>query len=186
MSPLDDPRGTTLLSLARAALVEALGGAAACASREPWLCEPGACFVTLSQQGALRGCIGSIEARRPLGEDVRANARGAAFHDPRFPRLLEVELPDTRIEVTLLSKLEPLEVQTEAEAIAALRPGVDGLVLSWGGRRGVFIPQMWQKLPEPALFLRYLRRKAELPLDGWPSGTRLQRFTARSWEEGEG
>jgi AmmeMemoRadiSam system protein A len=172
-----------LLGLARASLVEALRGPKALVPDEPWLKELGACFVTLTRDGALRGCIGSIEARRPLEEDVRENAQSAALHDPRFEPLPEAELDRVRVEVTLLSKLEPVDAQTEQQAIAALRPGIDGVVLSWGHRRGVFIPQMWEKLPDPAEFLRTLRRKAGLPADEWQSGTRLQRFTAQCWEE---
>ena len=185
MTQPEDARGRVLLALARASLAEALGGTKAVVPDERWLFEPGACFVTLKRHGELRGCIGSIEARRPLEQDLRENARSAAFRDPRFPPLDEGELASTRIEVTLLSKLEPLDVETEAQAIAALRPGVDGVVLSWGLRRGVFIPQMWERLPDPADFLRTLRRKAGLPADGWPSGARVQRFTAQSWEEEE-
>ncbi len=185
MSSVEDTRGPVLLCLARASLVEAMGGPEQAMPEEPWLREPGACFVTLTQENQLRGCIGSIEPRRPLGHDVRENARGAAFHDPRFPPLLEVELRETRIEVTVLSPLETVEVQTEAEALAALRPGVDGVVLSWGMKRGVFIPQMWEKLPVPAEFLFHLRQKAGLPVREWLSGTRVQRFTAACFEEEE-
>jgi uncharacterized protein len=179
-----DKRGQVLLSLARAALTESLGGAPVKVPDLPWLKAPGACFVTLTREGALRGCVGSLAAIRPLGEDVIHNARGAAFDDPRFPALAAAELKGTRIEVTVLSSLEKLDVQTEEEAIAMLRPGVDGVHLSWGMRRAVFIPQMWEKLPDPKRFLAVLREKAGLPKDRWSSGTRLERFTATRWEEG--
>jgi hypothetical protein len=177
-------QGNTLLTLARAALEESLGGPAAQAPDEPWLAEPGACFVSLKlkHDDSLRGCIGSIEPHRPLREDVVENAKAAAHRDPRFTPLRRNELALTRVEVTLLSPVEPLEVHTEAQALAALRPGVDGLILQWGGRRGVFIPQVWEHLPEPAEFLAALRRKAGLS-GGWQPGTRLSRFTASCWEE---
>jgi hypothetical protein len=177
-------KGNTLLKLARAAVEESLGGPAVQVPEEPWLTEPGACFVSLhlKHDDSLRGCIGSIEPHRPLREDVVHNARAAAWHDPRFVPLRHNELANTRVEVTLLSPVEPLEVHSEAEALAALRPGVDGLILQWGGRRGVFIPQVWEHLPEPAEFLAALRRKAGLA-GGWQTGTRLSRFTATHWEE---
>ncbi|MBI3180888.1 MAG: AmmeMemoRadiSam system protein A [Myxococcales bacterium] len=178
-------KGPLLLALARASLAHSLGGPSFDPPDVGWLGEPGACFVTLTQEGTLRGCIGSIEARRPLREDVLENARGAAFHDPRFPPLLAVELPQTRIEVSLLSPLEQLTVESEEEALRKLRPGIDGVFLEWGFRRGVFIPQMWQKLPDPKRFLECLKEKAGLPLLAWLPGTKVSRFTAQCWEEPE-
>jgi AmmeMemoRadiSam system protein A len=177
--------GRTLLRVARAAIAELLGGPAVPLPDEGWLYRPGAAFVTLRQQGRLRGCVGSLEARRPLGEDVQRNARAAAFHDPRFARLAADELPGTHLEVTLLSALEPLEARSEAQALERLRPGVDGLVLSWGGRQGTFIPQMWEVLPAPVDFLRQLKGKAGLPANFWHPDVRLQRFTAEKWKEDE-
>lgn len=184
MSQDNTLRGNTLLTLARAAVEESLGGPAVQVPDAPWLAEPGACFVSLhlKHDDSLRGCIGSLEAHRPLHQDVVHNARAAAHHDPRFAPLRHDELALTRVEVTLLSPVEPLEVHSEAEALAALRPGVDGLILQWGGRRGVFIPQVWEQLPGPAEFLAALRRKAGLA-GGWQTGTRLSRFTATHWEE---
>lgn len=176
-------RGNTLLSLARAALEESVGGPTVQAPKEPWLDELGACFVTLMKRdGALRGCIGSVEARRPLGVDVVENAKAAAHHDPRFPPFERNELADTRVEVTLLSPLEPVEAASETDALARLRPGVDGVVLAWNGRRAVFIPKVWEKVPDPKDFLAALQRKAGLPR-GWLPGTRLFRFTAQDWKE---
>jgi AmmeMemoRadiSam system protein A len=178
-------RGPTLLRLARAALEESMGGPEVKVPEEPWLAEPGACFVTLKERnGALRGCIGSLEPHRPLAQDVVENARAAAYRDPRFPPLARNELDTTRLEVSLLSPMEPLEAGSEAEALARLRPGVDGVLMQWGGRRAVFIPKVWEDLPEPADFLAALQRKAGLPR-GWLPGTRLSRFTAESWEEPE-
>lgn len=178
----EDP-GRTLLALARGSLVEAFGGARVRVPEEGWLAQPGACFVTLTAGGILRGCVGTLEPHRPLGEDAVVNARSAAFRDPRFPPLRADELAGTRIEVTLLSPVEPLPAMNEAEAIAALRPGVDGVVLLAGRRRGVFIPRVWEELRAPEDFLAHLKEKAGLPRAGWPPETRLSRFTARRWEE---
>jgi AmmeMemoRadiSam system protein A len=178
-------RGLTLLALARAAVDESLEGPQVQVPSEPWLNEPGACFVTLRKEGELRGCIGSLEAHRTLAEDLIHNARGAAHRDPRFEPLQRNELDRVRFEVSLLSPLEPLEVKTEQEAISALRPGTDGVLLQWGPYRGVFIPKMWKQLPDPLEFLAFLRRKAGLSSQDWYPGTRLWRFTAEDWAEPE-
>jgi hypothetical protein len=175
-------RGATLLALARSALVESTGGPQVVISSDPWLSEPGACFVTLRKSGELRGCIGSVEPRRALGVDVVENAKAAAYSDPRFPPFRKAELPATRVAVTLLSPIEPTEAKSQGEAISLLRPGVDGVVLQWGGRRAVFIPKVWEKLPEPSRVLVALQHKAGWP-GGWMPGMTLSRFTAEDWAE---
>ena len=176
-------RGHVLLRVAREALEAAFGGPPAPAHDEPWLQEPRAVFVTLEKHGELRGCVGQLEPRLSLLEAVRDAARGAAFRDGRFPPLAPEELPEVQLEVSVLSPLERLEVASEREALASLRPGLDGLVLSNGGRRGVFIPEVWKQLPDPADFLAQLKRKAGLPPLALP-GTRYERFTAERWSEG--
>lgn len=179
-------RGRVLLALARESLEEAFGlrGTGPSADRsEPWLDEPGATFVTLHREGALRGCVGSVRAYRPLGDDVRANARAAAFSDTRFPPLGRGELDEVEIEVSLLSAPEPLDVHSEAEALAALRPGVDGVILDSRGQRATFLPQVWEQLPDPREFLAHLRDKAGLPPGVWDPQTKLWRYTVSQWEE---
>lgn len=176
-------RGPTLLSLARAAVDESLEGPRVQVPLDPWLAEPGACFVTLRKDGELRGCIGSLMAHRPLSEDLLENARSAALSDPRFTPLQRNELDTVRFEVSLLTPLEQLEVKTEEEAIAVLRPGQDGVMLQVGYYRGVFIPKVWEELPDPKEFLAMLRRKAGLSPYEWYPGTRLWRFTAEEWSE---
>jgi AmmeMemoRadiSam system protein A len=188
-------QGLVLLALAREAICAALEDALAPApSRVPppeldasWLRAAGACFVTLTRKGRLRGCIGSVRARRPLGDDVRANARAAALADPRFPPLAVAELADTRIEVSLLSPPAPLPaVASEEEALAALRPGIDGIILEYGGEaHATFLPQVWESLPAPRDFLAHLKHKAGLPPDFWSPALRLQRYTVTRWEEPE-
>ena len=181
-------RGEVLLRLARDEIGAALQGRTAAAAEpvpaEPWLAEPGAAFVTLTtRDGRLRGCIGSLEAWRPLADDVRANARAAAFRDPRFPPLQADELPGIRVEVSVLSEPRPLDVADEADAAARLRPGVDGVILAADGRRGTYLPQVWEQLPEPAAFLRSLKRKAGLPESGWGPEARLWVYTVEKYEE---
>lgn len=173
-----------LTALARATLEEAFGAPRVeRPAGEAWLDEPRAVFVTLTKGGELRGCIGQLEARQPLYEAVRSAARSAAFDDPRFPALAADELPDVHLEVSVLSPLEPVPVASEADALAALTPGVHGAVLECGRRRGVFIPEVWKQLPDKHDFLAHLKRKAGLPVDAWLPGTTLSRFTAQLCEE---
>ncbi len=182
-APTDDERGATLLRLARAAIGEALGIETESAPGASWLSAPGATFVTLTKKGALCGCIGSIEARRSLGEDVQENAVAAAFQDPRFRPLKPREFDSIRVEVSLLTPPEPMAVADEAQALAALRPGVDGVIFEYGRHRSVYLPQVWEQLPTPAEFLFHLKEKAGLPGSFWAPGVRLLRFTVSKWHE---
>lgn len=176
-------KGATLLKLARAEIAQHLGQTRALAADVPWLVEHGACFVTLMRDGELRGCVGTLEAHRPLGVDVRENALAAAFRDPRFAPLTRAEFDDIRVEVSLLSASEPLAARTEAHALESLRPGVDGVVLEYRYLRSTFLPQVWEQLPDPAEFLAYLKRKAGLPVDFWAPEIRLSRYTVNKWKE---
>jgi len=124
---------------------------------------PGACFVTLTSHGELRGCIGSTEARRPLGEDILINAHHSAFNDIRFPRLRKEELESLEIELSILTPPQPLLAASEEELIERLRPGVDGLIIEHMSRRALFLPSVWESLPRPRDFVANLKRKAGLP-----------------------
>jgi AmmeMemoRadiSam system protein A len=136
----------------------------------PRLQEPGAAFVTLHTIGGLlRGCIGSLQARRPLVEDVRYNAIAAAFEDPRFPPLRINELPSIVVEVSVLSTPQPLEYSDAEDLVLKLRPGIDGVVLESGWHRATFLPQVWEQLPTHHDFLSHLCLKAGLPADAWHS-----------------
>jgi AmmeMemoRadiSam system protein A len=181
----DDERGRTLLAIARASLASALGLGREEPRDEPWLHEPGATFVTLRLIGELRGCVGSLQAYRPLYDDVRSNARAAAFHDTRFPPVHPSEYPEISVEVSLLSPCEPLELGCEEEALARLRPGIDGIVFEFQSRRSTFLPQVWEQLPDPWDFLAHLKRKAGLPATFWNPEVRLWRYTVMKWCEGD-
>lgn len=175
--------GRALLQTARAALADAFALPAPATAPHPALALPGATFVTLTQAGELRGCIGTLEAHRPLGEDVARNAVAAAFRDPRFPPLTVGEYATTRVEVSLLTAPVPLPVRSEADLLARLVPGVDGLVFSWHGHRATFLPQVWDALPEPAAFIGQLKRKAGLAAGFWADDVRIERYTVAKFRE---
>ena len=143
---------------------------------DPFLQQPGACFVTLEINQQLRGCIGSLEARRPLAQDLLENGYAAAFRDPRFPSLAQQEYPSTTIKLSLLPPAEPMQFNSEAELIRQLLPGMDGLILQEGHRRGTFLPSVWEQLPDPQLFLNQLKQKAGLPADYWSDTLTIERY----------
>jgi AmmeMemoRadiSam system protein A len=187
MLPAETSRiGGILLPVARAAIARALGHEAAADESAPWLAEPGATFITLRQDGMLRGCVGSIEARRSLLEDVKHNATAAALHDSRFPPLRGDELAGTTIEVSLLTTPQPLPpVATEAGLIAQLVPHRDGVVLELGSHCATFLPQVWESLPEPRLFLAELKQKAGLARNFWSHKLRVSLYQVQKWSEDE-
>ncbi len=184
---MPDNKGKILLSIARAAIAETLGlphtPVEALAQNRPWLQEKAACFVTLMQNGQLRGCIGTLEAHRSLLEDVIHNANAAAFHDSRFSPLTHDELDTTEIEISLLSDMQPLIFSGEQEALTQLRPGIDGVLLESGQHRGTFLPQVWQQLPDKKDFMAHLKNKAGLPSDFWSDEIKLYRYTVTKWKE---
>jgi AmmeMemoRadiSam system protein B/AmmeMemoRadiSam system protein A len=154
--------GDALLGIARGAIEQQLFQKSAAACDAPWLAQPGASFVTLKKGDELRGCVGSLQASRALAQDVAQNALGAAFCDPRFPALAAGEWPQCRVEVCLLSPPKALSFVDEADLLAQIRPGEDGLVLEAQGRRGTFLPQVWESLPDARAFLRELAKKTGL------------------------
>jgi hypothetical protein len=180
-----DARGAILISLARAAIGGIFGLGHRFDESHDFLREPAATFVTLTRNRRLRGCMGSLEAQRSLLEDVKANAKAAAFLDPRFEPLTQTEFVSTRIEVSLLSRCERLEFASEAQALARIRPGIDGLILEHGGKRGTFLPQVWDHICDPAEFLRQLKQKAGLEPSFWADDLRLLRYTAVKFREAE-
>jgi AmmeMemoRadiSam system protein B/AmmeMemoRadiSam system protein A len=163
--------GKTLVSIAADSVASDLGLAAAPRlDNAPWLQQAGASFVTLLRAGQLRGCIGSLEAARSLGEDVADNARGAAFRDPRFAAVTREEWPLCDVEVSVLSPSRPIRFTDEDHLLSLLRAGEDGVILEAEGRRATFLPQVWEGLADKRLFLSELVKKA-----GLPPGTRLAR-----------
>jgi len=193
--PLPESAGGVLLAYARDAIERKLGEAPA--EMPPnwphWADEQFGVFVTLTKDGELRGCIGTLTDNRPLRESVPANALNAAFQDPRFPRLTRAELPDIDVEVSVLSDAVPVLVDdgsggqrppaTEAEAAGALAPNVDGIILRDGWHQATFLPQVWEQLPDPVEFLAHLRAKAGLNPRAWHPGIELLRYHVQAFEE---
>jgi AmmeMemoRadiSam system protein A len=179
----NDDKGHLLTALARAAIARKFGIETATLPHPAWLEEPGAVFVTLTRDGQLRGCIGSLEAQRALGRDIESNAQAAAFRDQRFPALEQQELDLIRIEVSVLSKPEAMHFTNEVDALAQLRPGIDGVILQSGWHRATFLPQVWEQLPEPSRFMAHLKIKAGLPADFWSDSVKLSRYAVAKYEE---
>ena len=133
----------------------------------PKLQENGACFITLMKNGVLRGCVGSIEAVQPLVQDVRERAVAAAFQDYRFPSLKLPELEEIRIEISRLTQPCTLNYEDPEDLITKLRPRIDGVILRYQTRRATFLPQVWEQLPNPELFLNRLCVKMGLDQSIW-------------------
>jgi len=179
--------GHRLVALARAAIAHRFGELAEAPRVDAplWLRQAGATFVTLTRAGKLRGCIGSLEPRRALGDDVVANALGAAFGDPRFAPLTAAEWPGTQLEVSLLSTPKPIHFADDAELLESIEPGVDGLIVQLNDRRATFLPQVWESIPDKRRFLAELLAKAGLPADTRLARCRVLRYRAMKWREAD-
>lgn len=176
-------KGEILLPIARASIAGVFGQVHEATEEANWLQEQAACFVTLTQQGQLRGCIGTIEAHRSLLEDVKHNAKAAAFKDTRFSPLTAEELNDTEIEISLLSAMSTLKFSDEQEALAQLQPGIDGVLFEYAHYRSTFLPQVWDQLPDADVFMAHLKHKAGLTPDFWADQVKLSRYTVSKWKE---
>jgi AmmeMemoRadiSam system protein B/AmmeMemoRadiSam system protein A len=180
--------GKRLLAIARASIANALGaGVPDVSASEAWLRESRATFVTLMQGEELRGCVGALEAQRPLADDVAANARSAAFGDSRFRPLTLDELARTGIEVSLLSTPKTLAFDDHADLLRKLRPSVDGVILEdlEEGKRGTFLPQVWEDLTDPEQFIAHLKRKAGMAPGTDTRRCRVKRYRVLKWREAD-
>ncbi len=184
MADLDD-----LVDLAAAAATAAAHGRSPTPAEldrlPPALRDRRGAFVTLHVAGALNGCIGTMGGEGPLAHEVQRLAVDAALHDPRLPALGVDDLRSLEVEVSVLSPRSPIPCRGRAELVAALRPGIDGLVIASGPHRAVFLPDVWAQLPNPDAFLDHLLAKARLQPGTWPTDARAERFTteraSRRW-----
>jgi AmmeMemoRadiSam system protein A len=187
LAPAD---AAALLDIADAAIVEGLLGRPACppkvADLPSTLREVRGVFVTLMVDDALNGCIGNVEGVEPMGQAVARHALASAFADPRLPPLVPADYPGLSIEISVLSTLSPLPADTRDELTAALRPGEDGLLITGRHHQAVFLPAVWEQLPDAAAFLDHLLAKAGLAPGGWPHGVRAFRFTATKYSRPAG
>jgi AmmeMemoRadiSam system protein A len=185
------PERRELLALARASIDSALANGQPAGQLVPFttaLLSPGltvrrSSFVTLRRGEDLRGCCGTLDAPRSLAEDVWRNAWAAAFSDYRFPPLSASEWPQVSLHLSLLTPPERLDVTTEAQLLAVLRPSLDGLILESDTGRATFLPAVWQQLSDPALFVRHLKMKAGWPAGYWSDRVRAWRYTTESFDE---
>lgn len=145
--------------------------------------DPGATFTTLRFEGQLRGCCGTLAAVRPLAEDVVRSAFRAAFRDPRFNPVGEHELDAMRLEVSVLSPLEPMSVRNETDLLNTLTPGIDGLVIVADGASATFLPKVWDMLPDPQQFLTALKTKCGLADDYWSDQLAFQRYRTTTYAD---
>ena len=179
-TPLTDGEKQTLLRIAREAIESAVKGNAPPSIEQTLLTqalrENGASFVTLTIADNLRGCIGALEAYQPLAEDVREHAVSAAMDDPRFPPVREAELSRIHIEVSRLTSPKELEYADADDLLKKLRPYIDGVILRHGFRKATFLPQVWEKIPDPVEFLEQLCYKMGERGNLWRN-TKLQVFT---------
>jgi AmmeMemoRadiSam system protein A len=143
---------------------------------DPELRAAAAVFVTLTREGDLRGCVGSLQANDALVQAVATAAFNSAFLDRRFEPLRPDELDLLTIEISVLSQLEPLQVESRAALLQSLRPGIDGLVIEDRGRRATFLPKVWDKIGSAQIFVEQLLLKAGLPAAYWSDSIRVQRY----------
>ncbi len=179
-----------ILALAKAAILAALGQPVhidleKLLAQYPALKEKGAAFVTINKgaQHRLRGCIGSLQAFRPLYEDIIHNAKAAALEDPRFHPLRPEELGDITVEVSVLSEPKPLAYKNVEDLKQKIRPGIDGVVLRLGSRRATYLPQVWEQLPDFESFFSSLCQKAGLPGNCLASHPQIEVYQVTKYSE---
>ena len=181
------PDGTLVLGLARGSIEHGLDHGEPLPLRAGELSgelnEPAATFTTLRQAGELRGCCGTLEAAQPLAADVVHTAFRAAFRDPRFDPVVRGELDGIRLEVSVLTPLEPMRVVDEADLLERLVPGTDGLVIVEGRRSATYLPKVWEMLPDPRQFVAQLKVKCGLPGDYWSERLEFLRYGTTTYSE---
>lgn len=189
---LTQRQGETLLALARQTIAENIGRNLPQAEKsmvenglkDPALQQERGTFVTLTKEGNLRGCIGNITPVSSIADGVRQNAVQAAFSDPRFPPLQAEEFDEIEIEVSILTEPRQLDYQDGNELPRKLRPEVDGVIIRSGMASSTFLPQVWEKLPDPEDFLNNLCLKAGLDPGYWKTGKpEVQTYQVQSFTE---
>ncbi len=188
---LSEEQGRQLIRSARNTIADKLAGSPIRTENEkndppdPALLARCGTFVTLKIAGTLRGCIGNLEPVSSIYEGIQRNALNAAFHDPRFPKLREEELGKVRIDISILTRPQPLTYEDGEDLVSRLRPGIDGVILGLGHHRATFLPQVWEQLPRAEDFLGHLCRKAGLSPTAWrDSHPEVELYQVQCFEEG--
>lgn len=140
-----------------------------------------ASFVTLHKDGSLRGCIGALQARQPLINDISEHAYAAAFQDPRFPVLQDNEYVQLDVKISVLSNPELMTFISEEDLLQQIRPNIDGLIIEYGYNRGTFLPSVWEQLSDKKEFLNHLKMKANLAKDWWDNTVKISRYETFSF-----
>ena len=143
--------------------------------------QPAACFVTLTRDTRLRGCIGSLEGKRPLVADIAWNAYASAFEDGRFKPLATEEFEQLALSISILTAPQPMTFDNEEGLLSQLQPGIDGLTIQDGSRRATFLPQVWEQTPDPIQFVQHLKAKAGFAADHWSHELRAWRYQTDSF-----
>lgn len=184
---INPEEGRQLLDIARRSIDAGLDGASmpslGAEGMQGALATQRGSFVTLTRNGELRGCMGVIESPSPLAQNTADCAFSAAFRDRRFTPLTPAEAGQVRIEVSVLSDMEPFVVRDREDLLQQLQPGVDGLLMEDGRYRAIFLPQVWEKLGSAQEFLEHLLSKAGLPGDYWSATICYSRFHITSFSE---
>ena len=182
---LTEEQGKTLLALARETISEELGGdSPAAIPEDPAFDTRCGTFVTLKINGSLRGCIGNLTPAGSVAEGVQRNAINAAFNDPRFSPLTAGELANVDIDISVLSQPHIVEYRDGEDLAARLCPGIDGVILTLGSAGATFLPQVWEQLPTPELFLGHLCRKAGLSETAWRDAhPKIEIYQVQCFEE---
>ena len=187
---IDADAADVLLDLAEGAIRDGLAGTSTIVpsleALPPAAARCAGSFVTLHVDGELNGCIGAIVSREPLARDVVHHARAAAFDDPRLPPLRPADLPLLDIEISVLTPPSPVAAHTRRELLANLRPGIDGLVIGSGRHRAVYLPSVWEMLPDPEVFVRQLLVKAGLDPATWPGDLVAETFRSDGFSRSSG
>ena len=145
--------------------------------------EEGACFVTLEKDGMLRGCIGSIVAHRPLITDLVENTRNAAFNDKRFNPVTAEEVDGLKVNVSILTPAYKIDFENEEDLLNKITPNKDGIIIIDGEHQGVYLPSVWEELPDKKEFLNSLKEKAGLEKDYWSNELKAYRFETIYFKE---
>jgi hypothetical protein len=160
-----------LLNLARETLEHtATNGPLPSVNRQnlpPKLAATKACFVTLTEKGELRGCIGHIFPQEPLYQAVEDNAENAARRDPRFLPVQAAETSQIKIEISVLTEPKPLDFTSPEDLLTKLEPHADGVVLKIGSHSATYLPQVWEQIPDKTEFLNQLSEKAGCEPAAW-------------------